>query len=443
MNENWQSDLTLEQSIAKLFNNECMADVRFKIKHPKSVNLRTSSSSTLPKDTIIYAHSQILAARSYKFYQRFKKESGGGMKKITIFDFDGDVIYNFIQFLYTDATTIDKNNVWDLIELAINYSVTNLEQQCTNCILDNISIDELCDLFERSMRYNMQTLYSNSLNLIQLNLREIFKEESFLKIDENVLTLILNSDIVKVGSETEMLEAALAWSKYKNDDDDNNNTKMQKSNRSRETIFYDELLTLIRFPAMGIKELAQCMINYPHLLKNHEVAEIIALRRDNLPEDQKPLYSAKKRKFLDMDYEIMETCYLSIGSMDGQIYDELPAYNTKFRVNKFIVISALYVSGTYYNNPCDIYILNDNNDIEANIENIHFTDWGGEVIFPEPVRITPEYDYTIAVKYSKEDGKYLGHSSITEFPHVCVESDVQFTFSEISPLLYYIHFKII
>lgn len=432
MDENWQSKISLKNAIAKLFNDEFMADIKFKIKQTKLNNNQTSSS----KEIIIFAHSQILSARSYKFYQQFKTESGGGMKKITITDYSSEIMLNFLQYLYTDETEIHANNVWNLIELASLYIVTTLERKCTDFLLENATVNGLCEILERSIQNNIKCLYDQTLNLVQINLREIFKTESFLCINQKTLELILSSETVKVGSETEMLDAAIAWSDYS---DVNGN----KTRSPKKKMLNNKLLKLIRFPTMKPKELELCIKNHPELFKFHEIPEIISQSNGYSPVNQNTTWIIKNRTYLDLDYEQLSTCYLSIGSVDGQVYDVTPSGVTKFKVDKVIAISALCISGTHYYNPCDISILDDSMAVLSKLENVQFTEWGGEIVFTKPIQIVPNYEYQIVIEYSKKEGKFLGHSNINDFPHVCYENYVEFTFNEISPMLYFIHFKIV
>lgn len=158
---------TLMADMKKMFDSELGSDVTLVASDGRS----------------LHAHKIILATRS----DAFRAMLFGGMrestqKEIAFPDMTFDVLSTLVQFLYTDNADINGDVVVGLFMAADQYQLTRLRALCENFILQNISLENVCTIFQTAHRLNAHKLRGFCFNWIINNFGDILTCESYTQL---------------------------------------------------------------------------------------------------------------------------------------------------------------------------------------------------------------------------------------------------------------------
>jgi len=92
-------------------------------------------------DKQIKAHRVILAMRNEAMFSCMYKEAT--QKTVTLKDFEYEIIFTFIKFLYTDECEITENNAVSLLVCCNHYCDKVLQNRCERFLLTGISISSV------------------------------------------------------------------------------------------------------------------------------------------------------------------------------------------------------------------------------------------------------------------------------------------------------------
>jgi RCC1 and BTB domain-containing protein len=142
----------------------------------------------------IYAHKFVLFTRCKHFLSMFKHEMKEQQtNEIVIKDTSYISVYAFLEYLYTDSTTIPPQNAMELLNIGNMYQLERLKQLCEKLIRRNISIDSAADIFRGACTYQADELQTFALRFIMKNFGAVVKTESFAKLDKDLIVSILRA----------------------------------------------------------------------------------------------------------------------------------------------------------------------------------------------------------------------------------------------------------
>lgn len=253
MDFDWINTKQMNQALKTLVNNKFLADIKFQF----------------PDGQIIYAHSLILCLRSSKFHGSFK-DTIGIIKLIPITDVSHDIFLQFINFLYTDEViTINQDNIAQIFQLALQYSIHVLEELCNESIHNKINTNNACHLYELSDNStNTQELKVACMNYASKNFLEILNSDTFMEISAETLKAVLELNPVSDPNEIQICQAVAKAAQKACIQNG-----VEPSGQHIRAIL-GESVKSIRFPSMSAEEFTNCIKTYPGLLTDAEIISI-------------------------------------------------------------------------------------------------------------------------------------------------------------------------
>ena len=158
------------------------------------------------KDKEFKAHRAILMARSPVFaamfqHETLEKQTGS----ITIPDCDPNSFEQFLEFLYSGKLEKPSTrNAFHLYETSAKYDVQELNEFCSEFLMENLTIENLCDVVILANKYDDTKLLSAAQSFFNENLRKVLltREWSRFMVDNHRLAneLLLEMSKMKDGS---------------------------------------------------------------------------------------------------------------------------------------------------------------------------------------------------------------------------------------------------
>jgi len=162
---------SLSQAMRKVLANEMSSDVKFKAND----------------GVVLHAHKAILVARCDVFRAMFT----GGMKEanmdeIELPDLDGKLLQMLLEYLYTDEVDIPPELAADMFIIADKYRLTRLERMCECVILNTLSTENVCHIFETADTLNAQQLRGIAFRWIIHNFGDVLKSQGYTELDKKL-----------------------------------------------------------------------------------------------------------------------------------------------------------------------------------------------------------------------------------------------------------------
>jgi len=140
-----------------------------------------SDISIIVEDKKILAHKVILSLRNPVFKAMFGinyKEST--QREITLKEFQYDIIFNFIKFIYTDkCDNITEDNVIQLFQCCHQYQEKVLLNRCEIFIANGLTIENVCDIYQFSSQFNATELKNKCLTFISYRYNTVTQTNGF------------------------------------------------------------------------------------------------------------------------------------------------------------------------------------------------------------------------------------------------------------------------
>ncbi|KAL4236489.1 hypothetical protein ACF0H5_004875 [Mactra antiquata] len=233
--EVWQEKRAFEDTNMCMLNEGTLCDITFHV-GPNKVEIK--------------AHKFILASRSPVFYAMFCGPlSQNGSNVVEITDIEPDIMQSLLRFMYTEDCPINEETVLPLLYAAEKYNIKRLDDKCQIFLSEKISIENVCSLLVQAERYNASDLMDKCLKFIVSNCSKILMSDDFCVLSRDTLQQILQMNDLRV-NEVEIYNGCKKWAFHQLHMVDKN--KNVSHSDIRETL--GELLYLIRFPVMSIKD---------------------------------------------------------------------------------------------------------------------------------------------------------------------------------------------
>lgn len=154
-------------------------------------------------DKKIPAHSQVLSARSVVFASMFESdmlEKNSGRVEIT--DIDQNTFKMLLQFVYYGRVVCNEFYDWlKLIVASDKYSVTSLVKICDDHIVNNLSIENVIDVYITADLISASVLKEKCIEFIFANKRQVVETDVYknlLKTRANLANEILSYILEKL-----------------------------------------------------------------------------------------------------------------------------------------------------------------------------------------------------------------------------------------------------
>jgi len=166
--------------IASLLENGALADIQFHI-----------------NDTILPAHSLIISAASpvlaAMFFNNFQEKS---TRIVTIIDASLEAFKQFLRYLYTGNILDGVKEVMaaDLFVLADKYGVEPLKEECTVCLVEQLSVMNAVDTLIIAHLHSSTVLYQEAISFMSRNASAVYSSSRFLDFKMDFPDLYLEVD---------------------------------------------------------------------------------------------------------------------------------------------------------------------------------------------------------------------------------------------------------
>lgn len=120
------------------------------------------------------AHKVIIKARSSVFramleHDMTEKNEGA----VNIPDCDPHIFPDFLLYLYTgQLDDISKENVFQLYYMSDKYDVKELKLNCVDYIVNNLSIDIICDVVALATKHSERDMLEHAIHFLWITLKQ-------------------------------------------------------------------------------------------------------------------------------------------------------------------------------------------------------------------------------------------------------------------------------
>ena len=237
-------------SVHNLYLNDSMADVSFVF---ESENVR------LP------AHKLILAAASDVFKTMFYGDLPE-KRDVKIVDATSEVFKLFLQFFYWSKVELPNGNVAEVMALGHKYNVPECTQICIDLLEETLDVENVFRCLGLAILYDLDGLKQHCETMIANRTTAVLKSQSFLEISRAILGNILEMEYMDC-REKDLFEACMAWVKHA--------SKQKYLTKEIVEAHLGPLFYNIRFGLMTINEFGPLSLAYGSVFSPDEYKEIV------------------------------------------------------------------------------------------------------------------------------------------------------------------------
>lgn len=258
-------------------NNQYLADRAKSLL--KSSRFADTKFHFLKNNKWIEANKSLLAMASPIFETMFfsdsnYKEATTGV--VEIIDIDSDVFEKLLVWIYTKEVDFEnEEDAMDLFEAANKYEMIDLENVCEEYMLYNTSPENACALWKFADLHGKQEIKDHALKFIQNLTIQVLNSPNFLRIDTDILMMILNQNTLWIDNEITLFKALERYG--------------IANSFSRENL--DEAVKCIRFLTMNVEEFRN--FNSVFLSNNEKEAIVENICKLNASDIKYPEYFSK------------------------------------------------------------------------------------------------------------------------------------------------------
>lgn len=382
--DNWQKSLkTIHERNQYLLESEALSDIVFLFQ----------SSDEAEETEQIKAHKFELAKGSSVFEKMFYGNTEN-ITELDIKDFNKKSFYEMIKFLYLEEIDVNAENALDILSLSRKYNIDALEENYSDFITSNMSVDNVCKLLESSLKQDNVSLKIKCVKFIEENALEVLQHSSIVEVDKKTFHVLLDVSPTHCGpTVVDFFNAAIKWAQ--------NQCKLYEientSKNNREIL--GNLFNLICFPNMEIDEFVKCLEEYDQLFTIEEIGQIFFY-----------IHLKKKRNFT---FKVQKTSLVpnKLGLPLPPITLEFHSQNHRndneyvhtFSVNEMKTLTGF--RSTDYGFIGDIIIRI--KDSYETLNSTKFVNLSIDLILDKPMLIRPNINYEIVMKSKSQLYCYL------------------------------------
>lgn len=141
-----------------------------------------SDTTIKVKEEEFRLHKCILSVRNPFFDAMFKNGNGEKTADIVhITDCEPDQFRSLIHYIYTGtADEISPENVCDLYEMADSYQEERLKAECLQLLVNTVSVDNFCDVIVLALKHNDQELLKVAEEFFAAKAKEITRNSKWI-----------------------------------------------------------------------------------------------------------------------------------------------------------------------------------------------------------------------------------------------------------------------
>lgn len=201
------------------------------------------------------------------------------------------------RFLYGGFCDIDETTVIRLLSISKKYDIPALVEKCKQFLENNINVENVGMILDQAITFEETEMEQKCLNVVSRETSRFFQSKGFLSLSRNGLKSLLDLNEMEVLGEEEVYLACKKWAEAASAKKDQEQLTPDKL-RS----FLADCLPLIRFPSMTI-EIFVCIVCTEDILSEDEKLQII---QDIVMKGSSSGFNAKRRsKSITFDVQRM------------------------------------------------------------------------------------------------------------------------------------------
>lgn len=224
-----------------------------------------------------------------------------------------------LEIIYTSTTTLEGDDIFDVIAAATHLQVTPVIEFCERNFLSGMNVNNFYDFINTAKLYSMTNALKQIDVFIARNLREISKEGTLHLLTYDQMVNCLHSDRLCL-KEIEIFHITWEWYRL-------NSTQDEQANR---------LMSLIRFPLINPTDLVQHVQAVEKMMEKPELRQMVlaALNYHVVPHSQP----------LDNSINTQLRCFMErLASVGGReihpnpcLHDEIFVFDSKITSNSLL-----------------------------------------------------------------------------------------------------------
>ncbi|XP_075968265.1 BTB/POZ domain-containing protein 6-B-like isoform X1 [Anarhichas minor] len=244
---------TLRERNALMFNNEQMADVHFLVGPP-------GDTQRVP------AHKYVLAVGSSVFGAMFYGDLAEGQSEIHIPDVEPAAFLILLKYMYSDEIELEADTVLATLYAAKKYIVPALAKACVCFLETSLEAKNACVLLSQSRLFEEPELTQRCWEVIDAQAELALRSEGFCEIDLPTLEIILQRESLNI-QEVQIFQAVLSWAAA-----ECRRRGLPVSPRNQRAVL-GKALYLVRIPSMTLQEFADSVAQSDVLMlkETHDV----------------------------------------------------------------------------------------------------------------------------------------------------------------------------
>ena len=384
--DDWQSSKkTVLQRNAYMFDNKLMSDVSF-----------TCGES----HRLFHAHKYVLATSSAVFYAMFFGDLAQNESSIRILDAEVQDFEEFLRFLYTDDCKVTAENATSVMYLAKKYLISSLTEKCCKVLEASIMPDNVFAVLEQAIQFDEKDLETKCWEIVSKNTLECTNSEAFCNIASHTLNALVKRESLVI-SEVDLFKAVLRWV--------DNECERQGVNIGENVMARRRILGDIIYDINFLKMSQEDFARYVPPMEILTDIEVISLFR---------VFNGIEVRGLKWKRPAVGFCRFHISDIIlGWHYASTMSDALSLTVNKAVAFHGVRLFGNpspnnQYKVELSIKDKTDNATGTFTSEKDSQGFWGYDVMFPEPISLLPDEEFTIIATINGQES-YQGTNGIS------------------------------
>ena len=266
-------------------------------------------------------HKCLLGVTSEFFKQMFETN----MKEkfdhcVAIETIKSEIIKVVIEFLYGNTDSIDSDNVYEVLKAANYFQVQELKTHCADLMTRDLTETNAITIWMLAQQYNLESLVTESQNILITKFISFLKHEEFLKICPEFITNFMKLRCENI-TEKDMYESIIKWVDFDSD------------NRCK---YFSSLFQLLNLNKINKTFLCEVISNNKLVLADCNCSEMLLKTMNKIVKEQdlilKPLidfyiyFDVKKSSFIN-GFRLFMKMFEFVVAGQGDNYKAVRKYN--------------------------------------------------------------------------------------------------------------------
>ena len=257
--ENWQrANASVKERSFFLFNNDLISDVRL------VVGATSHENEAKKRKMAISAHRFVLSVRSPVFFAMFCGKMADKSDSIDLPDCEYEGVLEMLRYMYSEEVKLNESNVVQVLYVAKKYMLPTLADKCIEFLHRHVDPANVFCVLSHAQQYDEKSLVNRCWEVIDRRTEEAVKSEAFATIERSLLEATVKRDSLNI-SELELFEAVDLWATKECE-----RQGLAVDSKLKRRILGDQIVKVIRFPAMEKEEFASLLADCNNFLTRAE-----------------------------------------------------------------------------------------------------------------------------------------------------------------------------